>query len=37
MNPTEFTLRLMLLFLPGIITKLLLDSLTANQDKRNLH
>jgi len=37
MNITELSLRLLLLFLPGIISKLMIDALTTPHEKRHLY
>ncbi|MFC1614361.1 hypothetical protein ACFL5K_03605 [Gemmatimonadota bacterium] len=37
MQLTEFTLRLLLLFFPGIITKLILEYLTVYEEKRHFY
>lgn len=37
MDPSEFTLRILLLFLPGIVTRLLIERLTVPHDKGQLY
>jgi hypothetical protein len=37
MDPSEFTLRLLLLFLPGIITRLIIERLTVPHDRSQLY